>query len=298
MKIFILTISILITIISVFFFNLKVGHYSKNTNNIFTSVYTSPETKIYLEKLVSLLKKYNVYDKNGPIKLIRLGKDNDGGYVVPEVALKQADVVMGYGISNDISFEEQFSDRYNKKAYGFDCGANVYINIKNKLLSFIPECISTDEFLMNTSSSKKISSFSNQIKTLNLHGKKIFIKMDVEGAEYYSFNDILKHVDNITGIALEIHLFYEDHVKKAVDLLSLLNKYFFLIHVHGNNIIDYLTFVTKNSKGKLTKSLELTYINKSLVLKYEIPKIQSYPLPIDMPSDPSKPDVKFEILID
>lgn len=296
--VFIAFLVLIIIYICVFY----CAHVRKHINSIKissgTNTYQSPETKIYLENLVSLLKKYNVYDKNGLIKLIRLGKNNDGGYVVPEIALKQADVLMGYGIADDISFEEQFSDRYNKKSYGFDCGGNVNINIKNKLLSFIPECISTDNFLMNTVSSKRISSFSNQLKDLKLDGKKIFIKMDVEGAEYYCFNDILKHVNNITGIVIEIHLFSEDYVKKAVNLLSMLNKHFFLMHVHGNNVLADSAFVTENSKGKLTKALELTYINKSLVIRYEVPKIQSYPLPIDMPNTPSKPDVKFEILVD
>jgi hypothetical protein len=44
-----------------------------------------------LDKLTTLLKIYSVQDDNGPLKFIRLGRDNDGGYVVPEKALEAAD---------------------------------------------------------------------------------------------------------------------------------------------------------------------------------------------------------------
>ena len=74
-----------------------------------------------LEKFVESLKVYDAYDKKDILKLVRRGKDYDGGYIVPEIALLKADVLIGYGVLDDISFEEQFSDIYNKKSYGFDC---------------------------------------------------------------------------------------------------------------------------------------------------------------------------------
>ena len=258
-----------------------------------------------LEHLVNLLKRHEVSDQNGPIKLIRLGNANDGGYVVPEIALKKAAAVLGYGIYQDISFEEEFSNRYHKKSYGFDCSKDVKINIKNKLCHFIPECIATNKFAykLNDSmdhSSLKTSSFNQHLKRFNLEGEKVFIKMDIEGSEYYTFHEILKHAKNITGIALEIHIFDDKHIQKAINLLSTLNKYFILIHIHGNNINDMegRVFTAKNLKGRLSKSFELTYINKSLVSKSKVAKIHSYPLPIDMPSSTRTEDMKFEIIFD
>jgi hypothetical protein len=242
-----------------------------------------------LEPLVNLLKIYNITDKNRPIKLIRLGKANDGGYVVPVVALQKATALLGYGISNDISFEEQFSNRYQKESYGFDCTITS-INIKNKLCHFIPECIAT-----HTHSKLNFSSFSQHLKTLRLNNTPVFVKMDIEGAEYDAFIDILKHTKNITGIVLELHFANSlNEYNQAIKLLSKLNQNFFLIHVHGNNCCG-AKFKTKNSKGYIPKVLELTYINKSLANEAKLSINQSHPTKMDLPNCPGL-DWAFEIL--
>ena len=44
-------------------------------------------------------------------KKIRLGKDNDGGYVIYDGL--NYDLIIGCGISNDLSFEEDFVKKYN-----------------------------------------------------------------------------------------------------------------------------------------------------------------------------------------
>jgi hypothetical protein len=252
-----------------------------------------------IENLAPFLRVYSAYDQNGALKLIRLGQDHDGGYIIPEKALKTAEVLLGYGIFNDISFEEDFSSKYNKPSYGFDCGIEG-IEIKNKLFSFIPECVGTDKFLYtHQESNKKISSFSQQLDRLNLNDKKVFIKMDIEGAEYEAFDGILKHSDNITGIAMEIHFMDFGQPAEALKLLSKLSKDFVLVHLHGNNYVSSdNSFFSINAIGKVTKVLELTYINKSLVTNYHISDNQKHPLPIDMPCLKGTKEVEFEILTD
>jgi hypothetical protein len=253
------------------------------------------ETQAKNEVLVSLLKVYSAYDQNGPLRLERMGRQYDGGYVVPVLALNTADVLLGYGIADDSSFEEQFCEIYQKPAYGFDCGVN-QVASKNKLFTFVPECIASDKFLYgNQKSSAKISSFTSQINKLNLSDKKIFIKMDIEGAEYEAFDDILTHHAKITGIVLEIHFGDQKTTDQAIKLLHSLFENFVLLHVHGNNCGSY--FTTKNSIGSIPKVLELTYIHKSLVTNYHLSKNQSHPLEIDMPNNPNQKDCEFEVLV-
>jgi len=40
--------------------------------------------------------------------LIRVGKDNDGGYVIPYEIISKTDVLLSYGINKDWSFEKYF----------------------------------------------------------------------------------------------------------------------------------------------------------------------------------------------
>jgi hypothetical protein len=211
---------------------------------------------------------------NQSLNFIRLGKKNDGGYVVPTKALEAADVLMGYGIFDDISFERDFSKNYNKTSYGFDCGVR-NITTGDPKCHFLSECIGSSDYLYkNQKSSGVISSFTEQRQRLNLTNKKILIKMDIEGAEYNVMEDILKYSKDITGIVLEVH----DVDKKSKELLKILyslDENFILVHVHGNNCSG------KVRRINLPKVLELTYINKYLVDTYQISSNQKHPLPID-----------------
>jgi len=248
-----------------------------------------------LEFLVPELLVYDVYDNtNSKIKFIRFGSKGDGGYVVPEIALQNSDALLGYGIASDISFEEGFSDLYNKPSYGFDCGAES-INIKNPLCKFIRECIASDSTILgDQTSSGVISSFTEQLNKLGLVGKNVFIKMDIEGAEYDAFEDIYQYANNITGIVLELHsLHVPNNALKAARLLRVLERNFYMVRVHGNNCCH--TFFAKGVEGGLPSVLEVTLINKNLVGRAEISQNQSHPDVGDSPNVPTEEDLKFRI---
>lgn len=246
------------------------------------------------EKLSSLLLVHSAYDENGSLKLVRNGRDYEGGYVVPEKALRLADVLMGYGIKDDNSFEESFSNIYNKPSFGFDCGIEC-IKSDNRLFTLIRECIATDTRLMQKTSTKRVASFSQQLKKLDLYGKKVFIKMDIEGVEYEALKDIKKTYSyNITGITFELHL-EEFKINKAIELLSDLNKDFVLLRVHGNNI-EKRVFSVDGTTNIIPAFLELTYINKRLVKGFSVAQDQTHPDSLDMPDDPYKTDHVFTIV--
>ena len=47
--------------------------------------------------------------------LIRVGRDNDGGYIVPKSIILKSKSLLSYGINKDWSFEKDF---YNLNNYG------------------------------------------------------------------------------------------------------------------------------------------------------------------------------------
>ncbi len=59
----------------------------------------------------------------------------------------------------------------------------------------------------------------------------------------------------------------------------------------------YQKFTSKNANGQISRVLELSYINKSLVERAEISLNQAHPQDIDMPVYEGCPESKFEILI-
>ena len=248
------------------------------------------------DQIALKLKTYAAEDRNGPIKLIRLGKNNDGGYLAPITALEASEFLVGYGIADDASFEENFSRKFNKPSYGFDCG----VNYRSKTIgfTFIKECIASDKTLYSKNrSNKKLSTFEKQLIALGLQNRPIFIKMDIEGSEYSAFESIYGHFNQITGIVLEIHLFDLGMKERSIELLEKLNANFVLLNVHGNNFGLASGFYSKYAEGKLPSAIELTYINKNLVKSYHLaPRLQSHPSLLDMPNNAMMADAKFKIL--
>ena len=55
-----------------------------------------------------------VFKPSGLYDLIRIGKNNDGGYLICKNSLTQSEYLVSFGINNDFSFEEQFF-KYKKK---------------------------------------------------------------------------------------------------------------------------------------------------------------------------------------
>jgi len=107
-----------------------------------------------------------------PFNKIRLGKDFDGGYIFADIPNITYNILIAGGICNDISFEEDFVNKYsNVKCFAFDGTIN-NLPKENTNIIFI----------------KKNIGFENNYKETNLHdiidnNNNIFVKVDIEGGE-------------------------------------------------------------------------------------------------------------------
>ena len=280
--------------------NLEAVDNQSYSHNVFPNfsqrkVTLNMKGKSEYRKLLLKMKERIKELQNQVYKFIRLGRDNDGGYVVPSQILETSDALMGYGISDDISFEREISQRFDKPSYGFDCGVQ-NIETGDSRCHFFSECIGTSDYLYeNQISLGRISTFSDQLQRLGLKNKKIFIKMDIEGAEFEVLYDILNHSDNVTGIVFEFHITPCGTPEKALQILSSLDRNFVLVHLHGTNV-TFDCFKSKRAKNYIPTVLELTYVNKGLLRSYEISKNQKHPQPIDQPNHVNLSDYKFEII--
>jgi|TARA_B110000438_G_C15673546_1_gene589207 hypothetical protein len=216
--------------------------------------------------------------------LIRLGKKNDGGYVIPKMSLKNSKLILGFGLGEDWSFEEHFKKLSGARVMCFDNS----VNLRFWIIKFFKDIINL--FLFKKKTYKDFTRFFTYIKykfffngksaihklkiiaptNQNIYGldksritdlNKIldesencnfFLKVDIEQHEYRILDQIIKHQKRITGLAIEFHecdLHFEK-IKNFVNLFELQ-----LVHIHVNN------FGTINSLGNPTV-LELTFSPK------------------------------------
>jgi hypothetical protein len=206
-----------------------------------------------------------------PFTKIRLGKDYDGGYIIAEIPNVRYTTLLAGGISDDISFEENFINKYqNTKTFAFD-GTIKNLPKKNDNIVFI----------------KKNIGFDNNERCTNIHdiidvNESIFVKMDIEGAEIpwiKSLSD--EQMNKFEQIVMEFHFPFSNN---EIDVFNKINKNHYLIHFHGNNCCG----VRKHKDVVIPNVFECTYLHKKYFT--DIPQLNTDLIPsnLDMKNTPRK----------
>ena len=180
-------------------------------------------------------------------ELIRLGKDNDGGYLVGKKTVLKSKFLVSFGIGDDCSFEKDFL-KLNEKIsiYCYDrypLSKNYFIKEIVKSF-FVLDFKNINHFLKVREDYKKTFK-KNEVKKRLIRYKTLtkiinenklssdtFLKIDIDGAEYRILDDILEYQNMFTGIVIEFHDvdFHKERIKSFIDSLKLT-----LTHIHENN---------------------------------------------------------------
>ena len=253
------------------------------------------------------------------VELTRLGKDNDGGYVIPKIIIKKSDGVLSFGINKDWSFENDFYKKNKVKIHCYDHTVKLFslmkysikcfflslfyliildrkrfnrsfngINIIQKYNSFFNKNIVHFKKRIWTNNKNENIKISDAIdKIISLGVKNIFIKMDIEGDEYETLNYISNYKKNIIGLVVEFHQIN----KRSKDFNSTINDLkssFYIAHVHGNN------YSKIDNVSNLPSSLEVSFINKEIVNKPVLKSKNKFPISgLDQPNKHSRPDIEL-----
>uniref|UniRef100_A0A6C0AZX4 Methyltransferase FkbM domain-containing protein n=1 Tax=viral metagenome TaxID=1070528 RepID=A0A6C0AZX4_9ZZZZ len=208
---------------------------------------------------------------------IRLGKEYDGGYILCDIPNVKYSIFLSGGILDDISFEEDFCNKYTDiKCYAYD-GSIDSINIKNKNITFVKKYISDTN-----------SEYCTNLHNIINNNNDIFIKMDIEGGEIPWINSLsLEQINKFSQIVIEFH---NPFGEKELDVFNKLSNLHVLVHFHPNNACG-----SRTHKGvNIPNVFECTYIHKKY---YPLPYILNNEL---IPSSLDNPNVleNDEIYID
>jgi len=209
----------------------------------------------------------------------RLGVNSDGGYIIGLLD-DTYDFYISAGVSNEESFSRDFIEMYNMNetnSAAFDGTIKNYPYEYTKKITFYKRNIAPYKNNKHANLSYYTDNYNN-----------IFLKMDIEGAEYPWLNSLSEEqLNKFKQIVIEFHGINDDTFNtKLEDKIAIFNKLsntHYAIHIHGNNCSGKI--------NNIPDVVEITYIRKNSI-NYE-PGLNNTALPIanlDFPNNLNNTD--------
>ena len=231
-------------------------------------------------------------------KLIRFGRDNDGGYLVSKKTALETRTLISFGILDDCSFENDFikmnpiqvycydsvvNNSYWKKRFYNDLGAALYnLNwtfFKNTYIRYFQ----FKKFFKKKSSYLNIKTITKgsveEIIKSNDFMRPLFFKIDIEGSEYRILDELIQFQDLICGLVVEFHDL-DLNLNKVENFIKNFNLN--LTHIHPNN---YGFIDSKKNPSVLEMTFEKT--------PDESNENSIFPNKFDQPNNPKNKDIKL-----
>ena len=212
--------------------------------------------------------------------LDRFGNVNDGGYLMCANLMAAAQSGYSYGINGEDAWGCEVTARTGIPIHQYDCfNTTVPACPGAPPMTFHAECVGPERTSIDH---RPFETIAGHLQANGDVGKRLIVKMDVEGSEWRSLAAAPDHVlEAIDQLAVEFHRVEETHF---LDTAARLNQFFYVAHIHQNNYDcrpGYDPF-----PGPV---FEVLFVNKRIA----VPNpwvIAREPSPLDAPNAPALPD--------
>lgn len=208
----------------------------------------------------------------------RFGPVNDGGYVILNKSFGEV-AVFGYGVGHDATFEGQVADSLGCKAFVFDH------TLGDKIPELYPNTTFVPEGITGKDETDDLKTFSTHLNKLVGPEGNVFLKIDVEGAEWDVITN--ENFDRVTQLVIEFHDL-EEQTEQKINLINKIRQNFDLVHIHGVNCHNQPIFFV-DRVVRIPRYIECVFIRKGLV--DIVPCNEQYPTSLDAKSRLDAPDV-------
>jgi len=223
-----------------------------------------------------------------PHPKFRVGRDNDGGYVIASLP-GHYDLCLAGGVLDDISFEEHFVTIYPVDCYAFDGTVD---SIATKHVHFVKKNLASETTDTTTNLHEYMIDASN-----------IFLKLDIEGHEFRVLPALIKNGDihKVKQLVLEIHTpadiqlaphYYHglaDVTNETMfSMMKELSATHTIVHFHANNAPP----MQRIHGVDVPHVFELTLIRNDYVAQRRL-NPDPFPTRLDMKNMPGKPEYYF-----
>lgn len=203
--------------------------------------------------------------------LIRLGRDNDGGYLVNRQDVLKTARLLSLGVEDDISFEKDFVNLNN-------CPVDAYDGNTEHTFDFF-----TGQRKIHKCNIGYRTGRTKLSELLKDEDRNVFFKCDIEGSEYEIVDEIIEHSHKFSGIVIEFHDSYKHSLYNEIyNFISKIDLR--LVHTHMNNIA-----YAKAGEDILPGCIELTFSSSDNIKYSDI----ILPHKLDMPNTPSREEFRI-----
>lgn len=232
--------------------------------------------------------------------LARLGKDNDGGYLINKESIEQTKLLLSFGICDDFSFEVDFKKHNNCPIIAIDPTSTnkfflkkiIFNLLRFEFKNFLSSIFNFYNFKKffnekeNLLIQKKIGTGGslnyetitfNEILLLSKVNSNFFLKIDIEGSEYRILDDLIKNSKSIVGIAIEFHD-VDLHLEKISDFIEKIDLD--LVHIHANNY-------SKPNIKDIPTTIELSFARNPIKIDDNL----NLPHKLDQKNDPNSKNI-------
>lgn len=239
-------------------------------------------------------------------RLSRVGPQNDGGYVIPDICLSETTHLLSFGLNNDWRFEKDFQFRSSCKIECYDHSVGLLFWITKTFNAMIKVFLLRGHFksVFQYFSYKlffdghrakhylqKIGYDNDGAISLRSilatgHHNSVFLKIDIEGWEYRIIDEIASNAAKINGFAIEFHD-VDLHKDRISYFINSLQQKFCLVHVHANNNGG-------SAPDGTPMVLEMTFVRERGEME-ALPSDYTLPIPgLDFPNSKAKSDIKLK----
>jgi hypothetical protein len=213
-------------------------------------------------------------------RLKRFGSVNDGGYLMCENLIAGLESAYSYGIDTEDNWGCEVSREFGVRVHQYDCFTPHRPMCEGAPPVFHNECIGVKTESVD---SRPFDTLTNQIARNGDRGRRLIVKMDVEGAEWDSLlatpDAVLNRIDQMP---MELHGVHEP---RFLELVRKLKRTFYLVSLHFNNHA-----CSAGADPLPAWAYQVLFVNKRLGVPDPSVPGRVPGSPPDAPDDPSAPD--------
>ena len=213
----------------------------------------------------------------------RFGSPNDGGYLMCQNLIEPIDAAYSYGVGPNDDWGCEMTRRYRIPVYQYDCFDPSQPICNGGTFVFHNECVGDRT---GNRGPHFFDTLENQIRKNGDIGRRVIVKMDIEGAEWDS---LLAAPDELLAaipqLAMEMHG-YDD--PKIVEVIRKLKRNFYLVNLHFNN-----WSCTPKAAPLPAWAYQVLWVNKRIGIVDPAAPAPAPMSPLNAPDSPTWPDCQL-----